>query len=363
MFTEEQEQTLKQFADFSDKLFELGVISTDSFTGEIGEYVACLHFNLDKSARVTRAIDGVSKTGERYQVKAKVITRNNFSCSFKDLEHTSFEFIAIVYFDKDYNPLKIIRIPTAQINNGELYLTSSNLTNHEVIEKSEIKIPTNITKAINDFARSYNDLEICGVIRSRRIVGDIGEFYACRKLNLQIISNKNEKGIDARHSNGLTFEIKTRRVYQSGRRIGEARRLNNLDGKTADYLIVVALDRTFICAGMWIIPMYNISNPKSAHLTIVNNTQGTQNLIPSNISWLNTGESFTDFSFKKEVVTKRKNKINHELTSLAKGKYQQQEIQNKTFNPPLTDKNSGCAVFFWAVIGLFTLLYLIGLAT
>lgn len=49
MFTKKQEILLDNFADKSDQLFDLGVTSTDSFTGEIGEYVVCKHFNLKKS--------------------------------------------------------------------------------------------------------------------------------------------------------------------------------------------------------------------------------------------------------------------------------------------------------------------------
>jgi hypothetical protein len=241
MFTKKQELLLDNFADKSDQLFDLGVTSTDSFTGEIGEYVVCKHFNLKKSNRVTQAVDGVSETGERYQVKSKVISKNNFSYNVKDLEHNLFDTLAIVYFDRLYTPLKIIIVPSKKINNGELKITASTISTFEHIDGAKIKIPAKAKTAINEFASAYNSLEEAEIIRSRRIVGDIGEFYACRKLNLQQSENRNEKGIDARHENGLTFEIKTRRVYQSGRRVSETRRLNNLVGKTADYLIVVTL--------------------------------------------------------------------------------------------------------------------------
>ncbi len=299
MFTKKQEILLSNFADKSDQLFELGVITTDSFTGEIGEYVVCKHFNLKKSDRVTQAVDGVSSTGERFQVKAKVISKNNFSYSIKDLEQNLFDTLAIVYFDKLYNPLKVVIVPSSKIKNGEFSITASTISSFKQIDGSEIKIPTKTKTAINEFANAYNSLEEAEVIRSRRIVGDIGEFYACRKLNLKQSDNKNEKGIDARHDNGLTFEIKTRRVYESGRRVSETRRLNNLVGKAADYLIVVTLDRAFKCSGMWLIPMKNLTNPKSANLKVVNTTAGTLNLIPSKISWLQTGESFKGFDVKK----------------------------------------------------------------
>lgn len=300
MFTKKQELLLDNFADKSDQLFDLGVTSTDSFTGEIGEYVVCKHFNLKKSNRVTQAVDGVSETGERYQVKAKVISKNNFSYNVKELEHNLFDTLAIVYFDRLYTPLKIIIVPSKKISNGELKITASTISTFEHIDGTKIKIPAKAKTAINEFALAYNSLDEAEIIRSRRIVGDIGEFYACRKLNLQQSENRNEKGIDARHENGLTFEIKTRRVYQSGRRVSETRRLNNLVGKTADYLIVVTLDRCFKCVGMWLIPMQNLTNPKSANLKVVNTTAGTLNLIPSQISWLQTGETFKSFGVKKK---------------------------------------------------------------
>lgn len=299
MFTKEQQKLLDNFADKSDQLFDFGVISTDSFTGEIGEYVVCKHFNLKKSNRVTQAVDGVSASGEKYQIKAKIVSRNDFNYNLKNLPTSLFDVLAIVYFDKFYTPLKIIVIPSKKIKNGELNISRSTISKFENIDGAKIKIPVKIKKAANEFAIAYNSLEKSKIIRSRRIVGDIGEFHACRKLNLIQSENRNEKGIDARHENGLTFEIKTRRVYESGRRVSETRRLNNLVGKSADYLIVVTLDRSFKCSGMWLIPMQNLKNPKSANLKVVNTTVGTLNVIPSKISWLQTGDKFIGFDMKK----------------------------------------------------------------
>lgn len=304
MYNKEQEILLNKFAELNDKLFNLGITSTDSFTGEIGEYVVCKHFNLDKTARVTRAVDGICKLGNKYQVKAKVVSKNNFSYSITKLDTTAFHYLAIVYFDRQYNPIKILRIPSSKIKEGQIRITSAVLNSDiETIEKAEIKIPITEKNAINEFAKVYEELEQNGIIRSRRIVGDIGEFYACKHLDLQQSENRNEKGIDARNKDGLTFEIKTRRVYTSDRRISETRRLNNLVGKTADYLIVVTIDKSFKCSGMWIIPMINILNPKSANLKIVNTTIGTKNLIPSRINWLSSGEKFISFENKKTKIT------------------------------------------------------------
>lgn len=353
MFTKQQHLLLDKFADLSDKLFELGITTTDSFTGEIGEYVVCKHFKLKKTNRVTQAVDGICELGNNYQVKAKVVSNNNFNYNITRLDKIAFHYLAVVYFDKKYNPIKILRIPSSKIKGDQISITSSLMNSGiEIIDKSEIKIPAVSRKAINDFAKAYDELEESGIIRSRRIVGDIGESYACKRLGLIISESKTEKGVDARDKNGLTFEIKTRRVYDSERRISETRRLNNLVGKSADYLIVVALDRTFKCAGMWLIPMQNLTNPKSANLKVVNTTPGTKNLIPSKISWLETGEKFTSLNLKKKVTTRpvSKNKIK------AKPK---QIIQKKTNSNQLvliedfgnTDKeSSGIGCFGWTII-------------
>ena len=108
---------------------------------------------------------------------------------------------------------------------------SQNIARLKLLQKEQV--------AIRNFAQSYLNLQKEGIIRSRKVVGDIGEYYACKRLNLKLSSNKNEKGLDAIGQGGLTFEIKTRRVYDSERRTSETRRINNLIGKNADYLIVV----------------------------------------------------------------------------------------------------------------------------
>lgn len=373
MFTKKQELLLEKFAEKSDQLFELGITSTDSFTGEIGEYIVCRHFNLKKSNRVAQAVDGVSVTGERFQIKAKVISNNNFSYNFKDLEQNLFDTLAIVYFDRLYTPLKIVIIPSRKIKNGTLNITNSIVSNYQQIEGAKIKVPSKAKKAINEFALVYNSLEEANIIRSRRIVGDIGEFYACKKLNLKLSENKNEKGIDARHDNGLTFEIKTRRVYESERRVSETRRLNNLVGKTADYLVVVTLDRSFKCSGMWLIPISNIINPKSANLKVVNSTPGTLNLIPSQISWLHSGETFKGFGVKKVLTRPVKSIIVAKTTINKNEKLKNKPTKtaikpNKNVQLPQANINNdidgqGSFSFFDWVIIILVLLFLIAYLT
>jgi hypothetical protein len=299
-----KELLLRDFADKSDSLFNLNVLSTDSFTGEIGEYIACKAFNLIRSARVTKAFDAFSKTNKKYQIKAKVVSKN-FDYNLKGLNESLFDYLVIVYFDKYYTPLKLIRIPSSKIVNGKIAISRNTMDAFDQVDISKLTVPKEVRKAIREFAESYIALVDNGIIRSRRIVGDIGEYYAASRLGLILSENKNEQGIDAKHSSGLTFEIKTRRVYESGRRVGKTRRLNNLVGKSADCLIVVTLDRTFMCSGMWVMPMDNIQNKKSASLSIVNRTPGTLNLISSDISWLETGQKFISIKQLQASVSKK----------------------------------------------------------
>lgn len=305
------EQLLKNFADISDELLNLKIISTDSYTGEIGEYIACQLFKLKKSKKVNKAVDGVSAKGEKYQIKAKVGV--NFSFSTARIDTTLFDFLVVIYFDINYTPKKVIRIASNRIESNIVRITNTNISKYEDVSLSTFSLPKKHYEAIASFADIYNQLLKSGLIRSRRIVGDIGEFYACSKLGLIISDSSTQKGYDAKHPNGLTFEIKTRRVYESNRRNHEGRRLNNLEGKTADYLIVVVLNREFKCAGMWLVPMANIPNKKSANLRIVNNVKGTLNIVSSKVSYLNTGRKFSSFEDLLGQKTSQSAKNSHKV--------------------------------------------------
>jgi hypothetical protein len=289
MTKKEKQNLLSQFADQSDRLFDLGIIRTDSFTGEIGEYVASLVYNLKNTERVTRAVDGIDKKGKKYQVKAKVVENDKVNYGIRNLDIEEIDYLVIVYFDLYYTPKRIIKIHSNQLTKGKVGISNKllNSIRYEIIDSKDIKIPKAKQTEISKFGELYESLRENEIIRSRRIVGDLGEFYACQHLNLTLNENKNEKGVDAIDKKGVRYEVKTRRVYESGRRKGKTRRLNNLVGKESKYLIVVVLDRSFKCAGMWKMPMKNVYNPKSAHLQIVNTTPEVQNIVKSKIDWLN----------------------------------------------------------------------------
>jgi len=127
---------------------------------------------------------------------------------------------------------------------------------------------------LGEFGRARQALLDNGIIRSSRVVGDIGEAYAAQKLHLTLADDQTTTGCDAVDAEGRTFEIKTRRVYSSARRTSETRRINGLVGKSAETLVVVQLDHAFRCAGMWRMPLRNVINPKSANLTNILRTPG-----------------------------------------------------------------------------------------
>ena len=287
MLNNEKQKSLKNFADQSDKLFDLGIIRTDSFTGEIGEYIASIQFGLKNTDRVTRAVDGIDKNGKRYQVKAKVIENEKVNYGIGNLDIKEIDYLAIVYFNLYYTTKRIIRIHSSQLPEGKVGISNKFLKSIKYDIFDKIEIPKKSQIEILIFGQLYEALRKNKIIRSRKIVGDLGEFYASQFLNLMLNENINEKGVDAFDKKGRKYEIKTRRVYESGRRTGKTRRINNLVGKDSECLVIVVLDRSFNCVGMWLMPMKNIFNPKSAHLQIVNTTPGVKTIVKSEIDWLN----------------------------------------------------------------------------
>lgn len=287
LFDTGQMQLLENFSNQSDLLFSRGIIRTDSFTGEIGEFVASQHFNLSKTNRSMKAVDAVDINGKKYQIKSKIASKDSITFSFTNLYTNLFDYLALVYFDYLYNPIRIIRISSVDLyKHISISKISLSTIKHDLYTNEDIVLPENDLYEINKFGKLYNSLIENNIIRSRRIVGDLGEFYACQFLGLKLYDNKNEKGVDAKDDQGIKYEIKTRRVYESGRRTSNTRRLNNLVGKSAKYLIVVVLDKKFKCDGLWKMPMQNIVNPKSATLRVVNTTSGVENIVPTKIDLL-----------------------------------------------------------------------------
>lgn len=287
MFSDKQHEILEQFSKQSDVLFSKGIIRTDSFTGEIGEYFVSKHFNLTRTGRSARSIDAKDANDKTYQIKAKVTDKNSFSISITNLKSTEIDFLCIAYFNELYEPIKIIRIEKRYLPDANFTISNRFLDQIDYLQifNSQINVSKETRDEVKHFGEIFNLLRESGIAKSRKIVGDIGEYYACEELDLTSFPN-GHKGADAFDVNNKTYEIKTRRVYQSGRRNSETRRINGLVGKKADFLIVVVLDKAFCCIGMWKMPLKNVINPKSAHLSVVKKTEGVEVIIPTSLSRL-----------------------------------------------------------------------------
>jgi len=271
---------LNKFASQSDKLFNLGILRSDSFTGDIGEFIASKFYGLSLKSKSTKEIDAIDKSGLTYQIKST-------TGSSIRLSNKNFDYLICVYFDDIYNIQNIIKISSKDIYKDAFSVNNKFLSNTKhIIEKTtNLNLDRDLLLEIKKFGEIYNKLVQEKIVKSKRIVGDLGEFYASKKLNLKLNINNSEKGYDAVDKNGETYEIKARRVYDSERRKSNSRRIRILE-KTAKWLIVVTLDKNFKCDGMWKMLMKNVNNPKSAHLGVVKNTNDVQILINTKIDWL-----------------------------------------------------------------------------
>ena len=272
---------LKEFAYQSDKLFDLGVLRSDSFTGDIGEFIARKFYNLSLVDKSTKEIDAIDDSNLTYQIKST-------TGSSIRLTNKNYDYLVCIYFDNIYNIKKIFKIASKDIVNDTFSVNNKFLTNTKHLNENlkNISIENDQMLEIKKFGKIYNRLIQDNIIKSKRVVGDLGEYYASKKLNLTLNTNNSEKGYDAVDQNGETYEIKTRRVYDSERRKSNSRRIRIL-GKTSKWLIVVTLDKSFKCNGMWKMLMKDVKNPKSAHLGVVKSTKDVEIIINSKIEWLN----------------------------------------------------------------------------
>ena len=275
---------LKEFAYQSDKLFDLGVLRSDSFTGDIGEFIARKFYNLSLVDKSTKEIDAIDDSNLTYQIKST-------TGSSIRLTNKNYDYLVCVFFDNLYNIKKIIKIASKDIVNDTFSVNNKFLLNTKHINENlkKISIENNQMLEIKKFGKIYNKLIQENIIKSKRVVGDLGEYYASKQLNLTLNTNSSEKGYDALDKNGETYEIKTRRVYDSERRKSNSRRIRIL-GKTAKWLIVVTLDKSFKCNGMWKMLMKDVNNPKSAHLGVVKSTKDVDIVIETEIEWLKKNE-------------------------------------------------------------------------
>lgn len=110
------------YARIPDELKERGVIRTNNFLGDLGEYRAIEHYNgtpglpnLQAAPSGTQNVDAISRNGERYSIKA---TRSNGTGVFyglgdpesKEIDRQKFEYVIIVQFFDNFRVRRIIEL-------------------------------------------------------------------------------------------------------------------------------------------------------------------------------------------------------------------------------------------------------------
>ena len=97
----------------------------------------------------------------------------------------------------------------------------------------------------------FNELRRRGIIRTDSLVAEIGEYWAARLLNLNLVPPVT-RGYDATKE-GMRYQIKTRRVYAGPRTVNAFRRVS-FNRRECDYLVLVTLGEFFDCTGIWEVP-------------------------------------------------------------------------------------------------------------
>lgn len=95
-----------------------------------------------------------------------------------------------------------------------------------------------IRKELKVIAEALKSLRDDKIIRSKNLVGDLGEYYCCNFFNLTINLNSVEKGFDAKDNANRKVEIKTRRTPEGKSKI-------IFRGFDFDYCLFVELDEYF----------------------------------------------------------------------------------------------------------------------
>ena len=84
------------------------------------------------------------------------------------------------------------------------------------LKKKKIKTSGNddetVKKLLIDYSAIILKLKKHGVLRTNRLVSDVGAFFVCKRLGLSRVSNPVELGYDALDDKGLKYLIKARKL-------------------------------------------------------------------------------------------------------------------------------------------------------
>lgn len=106
-------------------------------------------------------------------------------------------------------------------------------------------------------AKAIEELRRRNIVRtSNNPIGDYTEWLVSKKMNLTLVANS-KAGFDAISEEGVTFQIKARRVT----RFNRSRQLSvirNYDAKEFDWLIAVIFDEDYKILNAYLVPHESI---------------------------------------------------------------------------------------------------------
>ena len=114
-----------------------------------------------------------------------------------------------------------------------------------------------VKKILSDYSNIILKLKKLGVLRTSRIISDVGAYFVCNKLDLNRVSNPVNMGYDAVDNKGLKYEIKTRKATTGDKPTVFTVMEGQL--KSSDFLIYVEFDHMWNMVRLLKIPSNKVN--------------------------------------------------------------------------------------------------------
>lgn len=130
----EIKKLLIEYRNIVNRLKEKGIIRTTKVVSDYGEYVAAKKLGLQRDPNPSnKGYDAIDEQGRKYEIKTRKATAWNKPTIFPVNEDQlrSADFIIYVEFDDDWNLVKLLRIPTSEVqyNKYKRVILNKNLVN------------------------------------------------------------------------------------------------------------------------------------------------------------------------------------------------------------------------------------------
>lgn len=114
----EVKKLLIEYRDIINKLRSMGILKTTKVVSDYGEYIASKKLNLKRATSSSnKGFDATDEQGKKYEIKTRKATDWNKPTIFPINEEQlkSADFIIYVEFDDDWNLVKLLKIPTSEV--------------------------------------------------------------------------------------------------------------------------------------------------------------------------------------------------------------------------------------------------------